>query len=378
MKQDGLLLQAILARPSDGGPRLHYAKWLESNGDAPRAEFIRTQIALAKTPKKSPDYRRLRDRQSDLLYEYGRNWLEELPRWAWNGAEFDRGFVVKISGTAKQFLADAAQLRATIPLERLHVERVGKHARALFSSPHLSGLSELYVKALDPAGAMELAGSPHIASLRSLDVRNGCVEASGAQAIAAAPQLSRLTSLAIGAGLYDGSEIGDVGAKAVAGSPYFRRLVSLDLMSNDIGPTGAKALAASPNLAKVKILDLQNNRLGDAGLVKLLASPHLTRAQNVNLRYNTISAVGVRALAAWPHLKKMRELRLLGNKIADAGAIALAKSEFTTGLVELELEPKGITEAGIAALKKSVRLKKLRSLVIGYDLMISSYASVSD
>ena len=42
------LLQAILDEPEDDAPRLIYADWLEDNGEADRAEFIRLQIELAR------------------------------------------------------------------------------------------------------------------------------------------------------------------------------------------------------------------------------------------------------------------------------------------------------------------------------------------
>ena len=38
------LLRAVLANPEEDTPRLVYADWLEENGDAPRARFIRWQI----------------------------------------------------------------------------------------------------------------------------------------------------------------------------------------------------------------------------------------------------------------------------------------------------------------------------------------------
>jgi uncharacterized protein (TIGR02996 family) len=51
------MLWAVLERPSEDGPRLLYADWLEEKGDpiVPAkegfAEFIRVQVALEKTPK---------------------------------------------------------------------------------------------------------------------------------------------------------------------------------------------------------------------------------------------------------------------------------------------------------------------------------------
>jgi uncharacterized protein (TIGR02996 family) len=42
------LLDAILDAPGDDAPRLMYADWLRENGDDTRADFIETQIALAR------------------------------------------------------------------------------------------------------------------------------------------------------------------------------------------------------------------------------------------------------------------------------------------------------------------------------------------
>jgi len=43
-------LRAILEAPDDDGPRLVYADWLEERGEEARAEFIRVQVELARTP----------------------------------------------------------------------------------------------------------------------------------------------------------------------------------------------------------------------------------------------------------------------------------------------------------------------------------------
>ncbi|HUR53454.1 MAG TPA: TIGR02996 domain-containing protein, partial [Gemmataceae bacterium] len=52
MTDGDALLAAILAEPDEDTPRLMYADWLEEEGRRERAEFIRTQIALARTPER--------------------------------------------------------------------------------------------------------------------------------------------------------------------------------------------------------------------------------------------------------------------------------------------------------------------------------------
>lgn len=51
---DPALLAAILADPADDTVRLVYADWLEENGQTARAEFVRVQIALTRTPAVVP------------------------------------------------------------------------------------------------------------------------------------------------------------------------------------------------------------------------------------------------------------------------------------------------------------------------------------
>src|SRR5262245_2431631 len=74
----GAFLDAILDNPEDDAPRLIYADWLDEQGDSARAEFIRLQCALARSP--SNDRRRpgWREREEALLAEHGSVWLGSL------------------------------------------------------------------------------------------------------------------------------------------------------------------------------------------------------------------------------------------------------------------------------------------------------------
>src|SRR5437660_1432777 len=82
---------------------------------------------------------------------------------------------------------------------------------ALLASPLLAGLTGLSVRRLDPSGAADLAASPHVACLTTLNLRQGSVGTRGAQALAASPHLARLTRLYVCR-----SDIGDEGTKALA------------------------------------------------------------------------------------------------------------------------------------------------------------------
>jgi uncharacterized protein (TIGR02996 family) len=339
MDQREAFLQAIVESPADDLPRLVYADWLEEHGEADRAEFIRVQIELASLNEGQPRWAELRGREIDLQAKQWRNWPKELPGWVRKHAEFRRGFIAAVSGTVKQFLVDGERIRRLVPLEKLCIERVDNLAPALFASPLLAGLTYLYVQRLDPSGAADLAASPQVASLTTLNLRQGSIGPSGAQALAASPHLARLTRLYICR-----SDIGDEGAKAVADSPYFRRLVELELLGNDIGPDGARALAASPNVARLTDLNLQANRLGDKGTAELGGSPYLKHLVNLNLSYNEMSEAGAQALAGWKRLTNVRTLELDGNRITLAGATALAASPYAKQLTRLERFPRRCSE----------------------------------
>ena len=89
-------LNAIHASPADDLPRLVYADWLEENGDASRAEFIRVQCELATIDAIDPQRPALEDREHELLNEHENRWLgnsrPEMTEW-----EFARGFVQSLT-----------------------------------------------------------------------------------------------------------------------------------------------------------------------------------------------------------------------------------------------------------------------------------------
>src|SRR5438128_568751 len=115
---DAGVLEAILAHPDDDGPRLIYAGWLEENGDPARAEFIRVQIELARTPPEHPERQRLQFREHDLLLAHKQRWLDDLPKWAVSW-EWRRGLIEGVTTSAYVFLVHGNALAARTPLRRL-------------------------------------------------------------------------------------------------------------------------------------------------------------------------------------------------------------------------------------------------------------------
>jgi uncharacterized protein (TIGR02996 family) len=57
-------LHAIWKSPDDDTPRLIFVDWLDENGDPERAEFIRVQCRLERTPEDADDPPELEERSA--------------------------------------------------------------------------------------------------------------------------------------------------------------------------------------------------------------------------------------------------------------------------------------------------------------------------
>ena len=82
------LVDACLATFDDDAPRLRYADWLDANGRAPQAEFIRLQLARARS-NEAPS-----EREQLLVNKYAAKWLAPivpvLKKGTWT---FERGLL---------------------------------------------------------------------------------------------------------------------------------------------------------------------------------------------------------------------------------------------------------------------------------------------
>src|SRR5438477_11581752 len=95
MSTEAALLRAIREMPDENTPRLIYADYLDEEGHAARAEFIRVQIERSQLPEHDPRRAPLEDREQELLAEHEAAWLgvapddmDGLAEW-----EVERGFV---------------------------------------------------------------------------------------------------------------------------------------------------------------------------------------------------------------------------------------------------------------------------------------------
>jgi uncharacterized protein (TIGR02996 family) len=284
------LLNAILDAPDDEAARLVFSDWLEEHGDADRAEFIRVQCELARGVGDEARRESLRLRERELLLAHEREWLGPLVAAVYR-AVFVRGFVERVTVHAQR-LKKAAALFPTAPIR--HLVLLGMEDMAVLrklpqlrrlttldlredcelsadgvghiaDSPHLGGVSHLILRQrrMDDDPAEALAKTPALARLRTLDLYDAWWNVAPLPLLSHSPHLAGLTTLILG-----GYELG-LGDEAVSSFAdpgcRLRSLRRLHLSYSEIGDAGARALAGSPHLASLERLDLTGNPIGRAG-----------------------------------------------------------------------------------------------------------------
>jgi uncharacterized protein (TIGR02996 family) len=291
--EEGFLAD-IVEHPDDDGPRLVYADWLEEQGESERAGFIRVQCMLAPVPPdgEGEDLDELRRREGYLLDGQQEFWRKRL-RLGPADVRLRRGFVEGLRLSAGAWLRHGKRVLKGTPLRWLELYQVADQRDRLLASPTLARLRALDLadNQLGDEGARALAGCAHLAGLEELYLARNAIGDGGVQALALSPHLAGLRVLDLSA-----NEVGDSGARALAASPHLKRLRELFLGTNQIGDEGAKALASSGNLASLEELMLFVNEIKAAGARALVGSPHLGALKMLYLNHNRLGAPTRKAL----------------------------------------------------------------------------------
>jgi uncharacterized protein (TIGR02996 family) len=348
-------LDAVFARYHDDAPRLVYADYLDDAGDPDRAELVRIQVALARLPDDHPRKPELVDRQDELIAANSARWtahLGDLGVTVW----FRRGVPDSVSMYAGAFLSDGEELFRRARVRRLRLLEAAAVMPKLIHSPLLAAVRELDLCANDLGndGTNLLVRSPHIGNVEELNLADNWLDDTGVTALARASTLPKLTALAIN----DNEAITADGVKALAESPFFAGLTSLDVSGNDLGEAAVRAIASSQSLARLHTLRLSRNPIGDVGVTVLARSAllgrMLARSPRLELRANGIGAAGATALAASPALLRCATLDLSGNYLGDHGLAALVASPHLEKLHTLKLAGNQITDAGVTATRDAL------------------------
>jgi uncharacterized protein (TIGR02996 family) len=274
MNHQEAFLADIREHPDDDTTRLVFADWLDENGQADRAEFIRVQCRLETLPPEAPDRRALENRAVDLLSLHEEQWLgppaPQLEQWTWR-----RGFIDEVTLTTTASLAPVAGMFDCHPVRRLNLTLDQACLRDLVESPLLERLTSL-----------ELYGP--------LDHPDDVVDL---EVVLESPRLAGLTEL----GMW-GAAAEDDCLPLLAGRPGAERLTALRL--GDLTPAGARRLVESRSLATLSGLTLSPGEgLRDAGLAALLAEPRRWLA--LEPIFVPLSASGLERLAHCERLERL-------------------------------------------------------------------------
>jgi uncharacterized protein (TIGR02996 family) len=300
MSSERAFLTAILAQPDDDGLRQVFADWLEDNGDAARAEFIRVQLRRAHLPDYDPECFDLDERAAELLAENQGRWLSALPKWAVaTELTFRRGFPEVAKMTSAAWLRHGARLAQLVPLRRLEItswDQLDAAARLVSEA----GLSEF---AYSCSGAQDLAAQLNelkSGRLRRLTLRNPRADA--ADALAGWPGLGGLTGLRL-----DGYSYSPL---PILRSPHLGRLEMLALERVSNGPAEWQALASTERLAGLRHLELSDISTGARGIGRALANAPWERLDCLRLMANHADVEDVRGLLSVPWSRGLRSLTL--------------------------------------------------------------------
>ncbi len=379
------LFQAIVERPDDDAPRLIYADWLEENGDADQANFIRDQIALANATYDEPA-RATRDHWEWLAFvdqTYPPQHIEGLPLKEpvgyWRGflARFTCAGIPKFRKIDDDIftIAPSVYLKFRFPtysgeewveckyLDRIrgiHVEGTSTSdwtywvASELLAPKKLRDLRVLSVVRSLPSGmnwAYLVFQCKHLEKMEVLRLEECNLSDVGAIQLGNLTQRDNLKVLSLG-----NNQITDQSIEVLVTNPGLRNLSELHLgvrqlseRSNVVGQEGIRAIVESEQMANLRVLDLANTSLTEEAVELLADSPFLESLRYLNLSRNDLSARSVEALASSPYAKNLRRLNLEGNDVGDLAVKAILHSPNMANLIELTLSPERLQSQTLAA-----------------------------
>jgi uncharacterized protein (TIGR02996 family) len=342
MSTETALLRAIRDNPDEDTPRLMYADYLDEEGFAARAEFIRVQVESAPLPENDPKRRALEDRAHELLGEHECEWLglapddmEELTEW-----EFERGFINELAASPVFMRTAGTDLCARHPARRWRVmsgrenfpedlKEAGQRGWAarlevLNLAGWYSGLGELYgfltsrsnferLRELDLTGRSPLEPLPETIEfapfrdqLRALRFGNVGYDSGPLDVpefVRALGTNCRLEELAV-----PGTLLMTDAAHDLIVAPALAALTDLDLSRNQIDADAANGFrTARFHLCE---LDLSGTQLGGTGLGRVLGSSALVGLRRLHVNHCPHTAANMRALVTSPFWAQAEELRM--------------------------------------------------------------------
>ncbi|MBA4191681.1 MAG: hypothetical protein C0467_27190 [Planctomycetaceae bacterium] len=246
-------------------------------------------------------------------------------------------------------------------LKRLYLGRnrfEDNSAEHLATSTNLANLEELDLtdNELGETGARALAASSHLGNVRYLELRNNRLGPTGAEAVAGSERLTSLHRLGLA-----GNEIGVARLHTISRAHDLLRVPILDLSNNNLNAAGLHVILtrASPmnesGVVRLQELDLgQNDQLGNEGARVLAGCPHLAGLRVLRLRGCQIGDDGARALAESQYLNHLTTLDLAFNPLGDTGCRPFLKTQLRS--LRHLIVPNGVTQG----LRRHLEMRNLR------------------
>lgn len=387
------LYRAICSHPDEDTPRLAFADLIEENGDSLRARFIRTQVALARTPPHDAEWVKVRQYEPDAAT--GWTMTDKLPKplpsgASWHRFEFRRGFPWKVGvESLNAFVNGGEAVFDLAPIQVLDIDSSGRpNLRILADWPHLARIRKLEMSNgwFGTSDVSRLAESEYAANITELGFEFDGISSDGLTALAASSLFTRIRGLelrsnniptalvvdSLAAAREPGAlsrlslpynKVGRDDAEHLFALPLMHQLQHLDLSDNPLlGVQGVTALAESGMVRGLRILNLSKTRPGVPGVKALTEAGGLGGLRMLDLSENSLGPVAVKTLANCGGLRGLRVLNLTKNLVRDAGAVALAASRSLAGLLELDLRDADVGSAGAIALAESPHLENLLRL----------------
>jgi uncharacterized protein (TIGR02996 family) len=388
------LLRDCLALPWDQGLRLVYADWLDDQGQAVRADYIRTELAMEHWGVSIPP-------PAEVIA-----WRDEH---LFGQLRFHRGLP-----TVLQSFNDPPR-KLSLSLEqwgpwvvRLDLQNLYGGSAGVTLDPGIDLVRDLRMKPLSvsvgrpenplgPEGARTLALSPTVAHLTSLHLESQSLGEEGVAALAGGPGLRELRMLRLAACdvpvsslqfLLEGSAFPLLESLDLSGNGWrepnpelFRSLpagvplTTLRLAHNSLSPGAVEALTASPAARTLRFLDssgVGGSGFGDMNAKALATGPPLPCLEILDLRSNGIYPGGFAALARSEQFPALRCLRLGNNRLTDQAIPALLEAPWLPGLECLDLSLNGFHDDVIASLLESPAIRGLIALDLSRNWILEA------
>ena len=410
------LWAAVLAEPDDDLPRLVYADYLEENGRAPLAQFIRAQMTLSHCPPGHPGYADAVEAQSlAVAAARGASSLPAptLPDGATfagsireiegdNFGAYERGFGSRVTFSGLRMRTGPGKMAHALwrvvsetPIRELDLVHVPDSDLAeLLACPAAARLRGLGISEISPNSAkipQTLTECPHLNQVRRLSVGVRAAPVYGDadrrnpadwEAVAAAPWIAGVTRLSFSGVWLLGCFYGALGPAVTSltmrdGFPTaFRHLQNTDAygierlsglrhlalpgLTTYNSDTSYLARMPFPSISSLQLMDF-DGRFNS--LTQLLAAPYLTNLTE-------LAITGPQSDAAQPvaNAESLRSLRVLhlDNAIPNADCMAeLARPGLFPQLTTLSLKRQNAPNDGaLARFVEAWRGERLHTLIL--------------